>query len=562
MRDVLTLLKPRYWSFRSARHRKGKKAPPLKLIVLGGIGILFWGGLFTVSFRVLSYFQNIEDLGDILAFKLLSMVFITFLSLLIFSGILTSLSRLYLSRDLPLVFAMPVASYKLFIARWIESTFESSWMVGVYTLPVFFAYGIIYQAGFVYYLNILSSLLALSIIASGLSALLIMLSVIIVPATRIRSIFVFVTLAFFLILFFAFRLLRPERLVDPDVFETTLVYLRTLRTPTPDYLPSTWAFDSFKAFLSGQYMEGLFQNALSWSFAGVLICILILLSHRFYFGGVSKTQTATARLVRRPLSRNRLAGIFPGSAGALVTKEIRTFFRDQTQWSQLFLIAALIIIYVYNFKVLPLDRSPIKTIYLQNLLSFLNMGLAAFVLSAITARFAYPAVSMEREAFWLVQTAPVRLRLFLWTKFVIYFVPLLVLTEILIVSTNLMLQVTPFMMILSTINILFIVPGVVSLGIGMGAAYPDFKAENPVQSVTSFGGLLFMLVAAGFIGLVLILEAGPVYRIFMAGFRDRALTSLEWVWTVASFTLAAGICTAAFLLPMRYGHRRLSQYIP
>jgi ABC-2 type transport system permease protein len=35
------------------------------------------------------------------------------------------------------------------------------------------------------------------------------------------------------------------------------------------------------------------------------------------------------------------------------------------------------------------------------------MGLAAFVLSAIAARFVFPAVSMESEAFWIILAAPV-----------------------------------------------------------------------------------------------------------------------------------------------------------
>jgi hypothetical protein len=72
---------------------------------------------------------------------------------------------------------------------------------------------------------------------------------------------------------------------------------------------------------------------------------------------------------------------------------------------------------------------------------------------------------------------------------VIYYLPLLALTETLIVATNLLLQVTPFMMALSTLTVFFLVPGIVALGVGLGAAYPDFKAENPAQTVTSFGGL-------------------------------------------------------------------------
>jgi len=85
----------------------------------------------------------------------------------------------------------------------------------------------------------------------------------------------------------------------------------------------------------------------------------------------------------------------------------------------------------------------------------------------------------------------------------------------------------------------------------------DFQSENPAQSVTSFGGLLFMLLAAGFIASVIVLEAGPVYAVFMAGFRGRSLSGLQWVWLVVSFTLVILLCILAVVLPMRLGERRL-----
>jgi ABC-2 type transport system permease protein len=101
------------------------------------------------------------------------------------------------------------------------------------------------------------------------------------------------------------------------------------------------------------------------------------------------------------------------------------------------------------------------------------------------------------------------------------------------------------------------VPGVVALGVGLGAAYPDFQSENPSQSVTSFGGLLFMLLAAGFITAVVVLEAGPVYALFMAGLHGRSLSGLQWVWVVVSFALVFLLCALAVVLPMRLGERRL-----
>ena len=323
-------------------------------------------------------------------------------------------------------------------------------------------------------------------------------------------------------------------------------------------LPTTWAFDSLKASLTGQAGNVLFHNSLAWSFAGFILFVQLLVARTFYYNGFSKTQAALIRLYETQGQLiYRVFAFLKGPSRAFVIKELKTFWRDQTQWSQLFLIAALIVIYLYNFSALPLDKSPIKTIYLQNLFSFLNMALAAFVLTAITARFAFPSVSIEGSSFWIVRSGPIEISTLLWIKFFIYLTPLIILSEILIVATNILLSVTPFMMILSVITLFLMTPGIISLGIGLGAAYPDFTSENPAQTVTGFGGLMFMIYSAGFIGLVTILQAGPVYSIFMAGLRNQPVTPLQWLWILVSFAIVILVCGLALLLPMRFGIARL-----
>jgi ABC-2 type transport system permease protein len=562
MNDIFTLIRPRFLSFKNASFFRGKKQGSLmKLLLFGGIGFAFWGGIFAVSFRVLHYFKGVEELGHLLAFKLLSMILITLFSLLIFSSILTSLSKLFLSKDLNLVHAMPVSTYRIFMARWIESTLDSSWMVITYLLPVFLAYGIVFNAGLLYYITVGSGILSLAVVGSCLSAMIVVCAVVLIPANRIRNLFVFLGLLLFVILFIAFRLLRPERLVNPEVFSTALMYLSALKTPNLPYLPSTWAFDSIQAAINGSISETLFHMGLSWSCVGTMMFLMITMADRLYLAGLSKTQTSPARLLKHKMSGDRIFRFLPAPLKAFVVKEIKSFFRDQTQWSQIFLIGGLVLIYIFNFKALPLEKAPIKTVYLQNLLSFLNVGLASFVLIAIAGRFVYPAISNENEAFWIVKSSPISLGRFLWVKFFIYLLPLLILTEILIVVTNIFLNVTPFMMFLSTVTIFFMVPGVVAIGIGFGSAYPNFKSENPAQSVTSFGGLLFMISCAAFVGGIVILEAGPVYNLFMAGFHQRTLSFLEWVWIVGSFLLSLVICLLALILPMRFGRKRLGERV-
>ena len=151
MSEVLTLLQPRLWAVKNGRVSGRAKGRRLRFFVFWTLGLGIWAGAFLIIYRVLIYFQGVEEFGNILAYKLLSMALVVFFSLLLFSGILTSLSKLYLSKDLPLVHAMPVPSEKIFLARWMEGTLDSSWMVLVYSLPIFISYGIVFKAGASYY---------------------------------------------------------------------------------------------------------------------------------------------------------------------------------------------------------------------------------------------------------------------------------------------------------------------------------------------------------------------------------------------------------------------------
>jgi ABC-2 type transport system permease protein len=557
MNDIITLLRPRYLAF----IRRGlSKQKLIGISFFAGIGIIIWSIIFYVSFRVLTYFKHTENIGDFLSYKLLSMILLTLFSLLIFSAILTSLSKLFLSNDLGLVHGLPVSSEIIFVSRWIESIFDSSWMMLLYTAPAFIAFGIVFDGSLLYYIFLAGSLLLISIIACGLSSLIVMPIVMALPATRIRSVFVFFGLGMFILLYVGFRIMQPERFVNPEGFASVMLYLRTISMPSSPFIPSTWVFDTLKSALECQYMDAFFHISILFSFAGTMIFLNRVIARHIYFNGYSKSQTAQSRLVT---GNNqliyRLMKKFPGPVRALLIKEMRTFWRDQTQWSQLFLIGALIVIYLYNFSVLPFDQSPMKMHYIENLFSFLNIALAAFVLTAIGARFVFPSISHEGMAFWIIQSSPLSMKTYLWIKWLGYFFPLIILSELLIVTTNILLQVNPFMKVLSVITLLCITPGVVATGIGLGAAYPDFQSENPTQTVTGFGGLMYMFCSSAFFGSVVLLETGPVYLLFKNHFHLVFLTGIELFFIIFCLSLAFIICMLVLFLPMRFGERRLTQ---
>jgi ABC-2 type transport system permease protein len=563
MKTIFYLLAPRFYSALNSLRLDNKRNNWLRIIIYGLIGLFFWIGAFIIFYKVLFYFQNVEDFGNILAMKLLSMIIITFVALLIFSNIVNCLSHLYLSQDLALIHSLPVSGKDIFFSRWIISTFDSSWMVVAFSLPVFLSYGIIYKAGIFYYLIILLAILFMSLITSAVSSILVLFCAMVLPAGRIRTILVMLGFVLVLILILVLRMTRPEQLVNPDSFASAVLYLNSLQTPNSPILPTTWLMDAVKSALSSEYGVSLLNIALAGSFAFMIIFFAETIAGITYFKGYSKSQTTPRRLFSpvkyKGVNWETLLNFLPREAKAFAIKEIRTFFRDSTQWPQLFLMGALIVIYLFNFSVLPWDKSPIKAVYLQNLFSFLNMGLASFVLSAMAARFVYPAVSLEGAAFWIVQAAPVSLKTFLWIKFFLYYFPLLIMVEILIVVSNILLQVSSFMMILSVITIFFLVPAVVGMGVGLGAIYPNFKSENPAQIVTSFGGLLFMIFCFALIAIVIILEAGPTYYVFMANIKNKPLVMWQIIWLASSLVIVCSLCFFAIFYPMRLGERSLDK---
>jgi len=563
MQGLYPLLSPRILGFKNGFLRSARRTRK-RALLMGVVGLAFWALMFLLSTRVLIYFQSVEVIGDLLAHHLLAMVFLTFFSLLVFSHIITALSDLYLSKDLEICHASPADLEEVFLSRSIYTLADSSWMVIVFGLPILMAYAYIYRPGPAFYVDLLHMGLAGIVIAAGIGILFTMVLVSLFPAQRTKDLIMLLSIFAIVALYLMFRFLRPERLVDPDSFFSVTQYVSALKAPDSPYLPTYWITEMLWYSLSnGKGESRLFYALLMWSTASAVVVMNLWVARAVYFSGFSKAQEAKRRrggrkvldlfahLLRRPMGDD---------LASVMEKEIRTFFRDNTQWSQLLLLGALVAVYLYNFSVLPLDMSPIRLDFLQNQIAFLNMGLAGFVLSAVSVRFIFPAVSSEGGAFWLLQSSPLSVRRYLWGKYAFYLVPMVFLGEVLIIATNCLLNVTPFMMILSAITMFVAVFGIVAMGVGLGALYPRFEYQNIAQVATGFGGLMYMIFSALFMGVIIVLEAGPVYIIFMTDVKGTAITPMEWLFIVPSFLMVLAISAFAVYKPMKVGLKALSQY--
>ena len=530
-----------------------------KAIVLGTVGGIFWLAVFGVLFRVLRYFRNVEEIGALLAGKLLGIVLLSFVSVLLLSNVITALSSFFLSKDLDLLVSSPVDWLRIYLAKLLETLISSSWMVALMAVPIFAAYGVVYGGGMLFPLVVLGTLLPFLVMPAVIGSAVTTILVNVFPARRTRDLLSIIALGAAAGIILLFRIIRPEQLARPEGFQNLLDFIAVLRTPTSPLLPSEWVTKTVMGYLTGR-MDWL-SVYLLWTTAAVFVAGGAWLHSRLYHSGFSKAQEGAERFVR--------GGFWNWSLGAalrpmgparreFVLKDLRLFFRDTTQWSQLILLAALLVVYLFNIKALPLFRGEQVPFFLVSIVSFLNLGLAGFVLASIAARFIFPAVSLEGRQMWLLRSSPLRLDALLWSKYWVGTIPLLVLALAITVLTNVLLKATPFMMAVGVGTILLLTLAISAMALCFGTLYPQFETENAAQIPTSFGGLVFMMATVALLAIVIVIESVPVYRYLRAAFDREPLTVTPLM--VGAFSLAALVCIAATVIPLRIARRKLESY--
>lgn len=549
----LTLWQPKWYTAR-ARAVAGERGRTARWAVLGVVGLGFWAVAFGLLYRVLRYFAGVEEIGTLLAGKLLGLLLLSFGSILLLSNIITALSSFFLAKDLDLLVSSPIDWLTFYLSRMLETALHSSWMVVLLSIPMLAAYGLAFDGGIGFVLAALAGFIPFLLIPAALGSAITLTLVNIFPARRTKDILSVIGVLAAAGLVVLFRLLRPEQLARPEGFRSLVEFITLLRGTSSPFLPNDWLQQVLMGSLSGG-VEPL-PLYLLWSTAAAIIVLGAALHYFFYPIGFTRSQEgaerfaregAGSRLLRRMLSP---LGILRRE---LVLKELRVFFRDSTQWSQLILLGVLVVVYVMNIRYLPLTGEGM-TFFIINVIPFLNLALSGFVLASIAARFLFPAVSLEGRTWWLLRASAMSMRDLLWAKYWTGTAPLLVLAVSIISVTNALLQVSPFMFAVSVFTITLMTFAIAGLAVGFGTMYPRFESENAAQIPTSFGGLLFMMSAISLIGAVIVLEARPIY--LWLGARqagETAPVSELALWLGA----AALVCLAATFIPLRLAQRRL-----
>ena len=551
------LLLPHLLSSRN-RARRRERGDFSRGLLFGGVGIAVCAVLYQGAFWLTGHLEDYAELGDFLLRMGLSWLFLTFLSFLAFSGVVTALSTFFLAEDLRLLVAAPVATRRLFHARFLRTVVQASWMVVIFLVPLLMGIGWARCAGPAFYVTAVLTVVPFAIIpvAVGTAATLLLVNTF--PARRARDILMLMGLFFAASLVIVLRVIRPEQLLRVESLPDLTDFFATLQSPVTPLLPSYWAGETIFASLLGGH--DLVHAAALWTTALASIVVVGAASERWHFSGYSRSQEAPKARFTHLRSLDVIAGALPLSTvrRQLLIKDLKIFLRDVSQWSQLLLLLALVLLYLYNFSVLDLERVQFMSGFIKNIYAFVNLGMAGFVMATVAVRFVFPAVSAEGAAFWIIRTSPISLRDFLWSKFWTGLVPVLVLTEVLTITANEFLGVDPLLKVMAALAIMVMSFALVGLAIGLGARYPRFGGD-PSQVAGSYGGVAFMMQAVLFVMVTIALVGWPSSLYLLHQVRGVPFTTMQLVLMPASLAAAIGLSLFVWLTSMRSGVRALEQ---
>jgi ABC-2 type transport system permease protein len=193
-------------------------------------------------------------------------------------------------------------------------------------------------------------------------------------------------------------------------------------------------------------------------------------------------------------------------------------------------------------------------------LGFLTIAFQGFVIAGVGVRMAFPSISLEGYGYWLLRTSPLSTKQIVLAKFWGALPPTLILAFCLGFFSALSLQLSAIVTFLSVVVALSSAFVMTGLGVGIGAAVPRFKFDNPAEVAVSAGGLIYMGCSIVFGGIMTVIAARPVYISFSDPRYTQGLSYFSSLEGLLVLGLMFVLMVLGTLLPLWYGWNRLDRH--
>ncbi len=484
----------------------------LRISLVACLSVLFWIGLywlFLEGFRFLAGEVHIVP-------TLFNAFFASLFAMLVFSAALILYSGLYRSAEAAFLLTQPVRAERIFIYKFQEAVWFSSWGFLLMGSPMLVAFGVVSEVSPFYYAILLPFVVVFVYIPAGLGAILCLMVVHWLPRVRVHALAIAGLLLAATVAWFAWSMLADAEfnLMTPRWFQEIS---DRLHITEQRLLPSWWLS---AGILEASRDSAMFDDSYRpWSQS--LLYFLLLLANalfihlvatwmagRFYRASYSRLQseyTAGRKTAVWWIDRLLTEACFfiPRHTRVLLVKELRLFRRDPVQWMQFLIFFGLLSLYFINIR-----RFTYNAQY-SALIGFLNLAVVGLILSTFTTRFIFPMVSLEGKRFWILGLLPLSRDTLLRAKFLFAAAGAFVPCSVLIVLSDVMLGMALPLMVIHQITCVALCSGLSAIAVGLGAIIPDLRESSPSKIAAGFGGTLNLVLSALYIMILVLLTAIP-----------------------------------------------------
>lgn len=555
MGELLNLirLRLRMTRYAAAEFLTGSK---LRVCVVVGLVVLFWLLMLAMFLDAFMFLRSFRTIGLILLDYLFAFFFVSLLVMMTISNAIIAYTSIYRSEETTFLFALPIRAENTFAYRGSDSIAFSSWGMATLVVPMILAYSIVFSVPPSFFIIAFALTFLFILFAMELGAFLALAVALVLPRHRRTTLLTLGVLLVGSIAAWVLPLLRQE---------TSQMFSEGSIKAVMDQI----AFCQHWALPSRWVSQGLLSAARG-ELGGATVLVLTLLANVMFLGLVTyrlghyayrhtwgTIQGTSTKRHYRPgglldAVLRVVLSFLPRRLRLLVAKDLKTFFRDPTQWSQFLLFFGLLGLYIIN-----LPRFELESLqaYWRSLISSLNLGATSLTLATLTSRFIFPQLSLEGRRIWVTGLLPMRRALILWGKFFFAAVGTFLISATLIALSDLLLGLPFWTLAVHLLVVACVCCGLNGLAVGLGALYPKTGTDSPSKIVSSFGGTLNLICSICFLAVALAPVIAPLHL-----HRLGMLAGPQFVfWLVAGVTGVVIVSALVCVIPMLAGARAFSR---
>ena len=523
----LLLLRVRiiYNGFRHAKLRR-KIGTIVLFLMIVGFGVL----ILSVSWLVLGFLRSpqlVRYTGVELE-PFLEMIPALTLTALFLGTLFTSfgvlLQALYLSGDMDFLLSSPVPIRAVFIAKLLQAVLPNFALMALFGIPILFGLGFASSYNLFYYPLVLMMMVALALAAAGLSSLLVMLVVRILPPRRAAEILGFIGATLGLA---CSQIGNLANSFGKDISISGTQISGTLLRWNSPWFPLNWAGQGLAALGEGRWLMGILLLGITLVLTMTAFGVALITAERWFYSGWAGMQVVARKKkpVRTSQAAKRgekepsfgLVRFLPAPVLGIVHKDFLVLRRDLRNLAGL--ISPLILGVIYTAMIfrnggdVPAGRGEAPTWFMDAfgvLIAYSNVGMSLFVGWILLSRLAGMGFSQEGKSYWILKASPVRTGHLLGAKFLVSYLPALGLGLIFLTGISILQKASLLTYLYSLATMIMCLAGMAGILLAFGVMGANFAWDDPRKINAGGMGCLGQLLTVFYLPIAFGLFIAPL----------------------------------------------------